>query len=209
LHYSSFYGSFITYEVYQDYLRNGKPDWVLQRGKDFFYISDMADWDGRTGNKIDSVSGCVEEGQLYHLNLLHLKKDFCFFAQIDGDNDFLDKNVFITLGGERRRCFIEKTEPIFFGSLRTGNKLVFISPAAFADSEKPFGVPADMALIPGYVSRAGYNIAMNHPKPLQRLVPAGAVYWFSEGFSLSEKIVNDICDFEQGFGSFLLAGGRK
>jgi CRISPR type III-B/RAMP module-associated protein Cmr3 len=191
--------------MYQKYLKREIDGCKIKRNRDLFYISDMADWDGRTGNQIDETKGRTAEGQLYNLSLLHLKEDFCFFMQVSGDENTLDHISSITLGGERRRCFLEKAQVINMAQ-NSGDKLVVTSPCRFDDSARPFGYETAMALVNGYQKMGGYDMAENKPKPLKRLVMPGAVYWLKETVKNIET-KDEL--FRQGFNGCQLMGGQS
>ncbi len=197
---------FVSQSNFYRYLKNNDDDWFFKRGRDFFYIEDLAKWESRTGNEIDPKTGRTKDGQLYNLSLVKLQEQFSFFCQVDGDDGAMDKVQSILLGGEKHRCFLEPTKPVEIPG-GFGNKMLLLSPTEFSQEGKALIESAALGLVENTVNLAGYDLVKNQPKPLRKMQPTGTVYWFENQLTNLDSLITEE-DYKQGLGTQVICGGN-
>ena len=152
----------------------------------------------RLGIALDSKLRTASDGQLYTTEAIALCEGVQLVADIQGAPDF-PTNGNLRLGGDGRGAGFEtgtlkplpnvQAKAITSGKL----KLVLTSPAVFANGWKLPSQADDgriqfaggsarvvTASVPRHHVISGWNLAEWKPKPAERVVPMGSVYWLDE-----------------------------
>lgn len=195
----------------KNYLAGERPHQFLEKRD--FYEREL-----RTGTKISSKTGTVEEGMLYTLEFLRLKELAGFLLEIDVDESLVPEGL-ISLGGERRGSYCERIKNSDMdsdflellsgseiknkirGKIRERLKLYLLTPAIFKNGWFPDFLNPDgegkvgslrlrlvAAVVGKPVSISGWDLAHRGPKPLKRAIPSGSVYFFE----IKEGSVEDV-----------------
>lgn len=189
-----------------------------------------SDW--RLGIALDSTSRTASEGQLYTTEAIALQKDIFLTVSMLGANDF-PKEGTLRLGGDGRAAGFESVALSQLDTIQATDKrikLLLTSPAIFGKgSQLPSledkqddriyfeGGSAKVvaASIPRHQVVSGWDLANWQPKPAERVVPTGAVYWLDDiqysGTSLQTALQNLLlCHLDpqrkaEGYNACLLA----
>ncbi|MDR7420763.1 MAG: type III-B CRISPR module-associated Cmr3 family protein [Armatimonadota bacterium] len=152
--------------------------------------------DARLGIALRPGTRTVETGRLYTSDAVAFHPDTGFLVGVAGAAGLLPYGGLLRLGGDGRGAAIEPVvvrEP--WTRLPTGDRfrVVLSTPGLFPSGWCPLPLDADTdpllrlprfeaRLVAAAVPRAqvvsGWDLARDRPKPAQRVVPAGAVYWF-------------------------------
>lgn len=157
----------------------------------------------RMGIVIDDESGTVEEGKLFTTPFIRMNMDegVGFLVSFKLGKNQLSANQMIRLGGDgklaslipveyNRDAFNEKLKKALTNTTRF--KAVVTTPAIFEKGWVPDGIDPETgkgtlnavqvalksASVGRYTAIGGWNVAENKPKPTQRAVTPGAVYYF-------------------------------
>lgn len=165
--------------------------------KDLIKTSELWKSEWRLGIALDSASRTASDGQLYTTEAIALQKDVFLAVAIAGANDF-PKEGTLRLGGDGRAAGFNSVTLSSLPTIQTKDKrikLVLTSPAIFSKgSQLPSledkqdgriyfeGGSANIvtASIPRHHVISGWDLANWQPKPAERVVPTGAVYWLDD-----------------------------
>lgn len=154
-----------------------------------------SDW--RLGIALDSTSRTASEGQLYTTEAIALQKDVFLTVSMLGANDF-PKQGTLRLGGDGRAAGFEVATHSLLPTIQAKDKrikLLLTSPAIFSNgSDLPSlqdlkdgriyfdGGSARVVTtsIPRHHVISGWDLAKWQPKPAERVVPTGAIYWLDD-----------------------------
>lgn len=180
--------------------------------------SDVFEREFRVGIGIDSSRKAVEEGLLYSMQMLRMKKayrsseesyGFLIEMYIAQENalaeekddtqriyDALKEGGWATMGGERRAVGFQAFDtPAPRVSSLDGNLLYLATPAVFSDGWKPDGSLASLiaAAVPRYEPIGGWRLDPGSSggggaKEMHRCVPAGSVYFFNNTIAVPPAI---------------------
>ena len=187
----------------------------------------------KTGIKRSRKTLSSEEGHLYRISMIRLKRETSFYIEIEGLSSYPQEGK-VQLGADWKIVKIEKTEEDLLKELREIDfllnnkifKIYFATPAIFKKgwipdwiNEKTFegnykGIKLKLIAcsIGKYKLIGGWDLANNRPKPMYKAVPSGSVYYFKILDDTSaEKIkevfhLKNISDIkpEEGFGLSLV-----
>jgi CRISPR-associated protein Cmr3 len=180
--------------------------------------SDIFEREFRVGIGIDASRKAVEEGLLYSMQMIRMKKEYhpyeknygflieMHIAQEDAPDqeekndtqriyDVLQADGWSTMGGERRAVRFKAFDTDTSHLSTKGNLLYLVTPAVFSGGWKPDNVPADpvAAAVPRYQSIGGWQLdprksGGGHNKEMRRCVPAGSVYFFDNEIAIPPDI---------------------
>ncbi len=213
----------------KDYLNKGSEIRLLKQ-EEFFRF------ENKIGIARERTTLISREGHLYRIPLIRLKKGVSILVKIEGVKDIPESGI-LQIGGEGKTAKIQKiSNPIddfenFDVELKDKIfKIYFATPCIFKKGWLPSWIDENSfvgeyngiklklicACIGKYKSIGGWNMASNEPKPLQRAIPAGSVYYFEIcDESDINKIKNafhfkNISDVfpEEGFGLTFIGGVR-
>lgn len=174
-----------------DYLA-GKPlgsKALIERGT-------LWETDARLGIALRPGTRTVETGRLYTSDAVAFQQDTGLLVGVAGAAGMVPEAGLVRLGGDGRGAALEPAvvhEP--WKRLPTGDRfrIVLATPGLFPSGWCPLPLDADtdpLLRLPGLEARlvaaavpraqvvSGWDLARDCPKPAQRVVPAGAVYWF-------------------------------
>lgn len=196
---------------------------------------DIFEIEYKIGIKRNRKTLSSEEGYLYRIPMIRLKKDVNFFIQIEGLNYYPERGI-IQLGGEGRIAEIKKYDNDLLKDLRDINfefknnifKLYLATPAIFNNGWLPEWIDKSNyegkyngirlkligCIIGKYNLIGGWNLANQKPKPMFKAVPSGSIYYFKILNDTSpEKVketfhLKNISDVnsEEGYGLSLIGG---
>lgn len=173
--------------------------------------------DARVGIGMNPATGSVEEGKLFSAQAVAFKEGVGFVATVKGA--IPPKEGLLRFGGDGRAASIKVanlqiTEPKY--SIISKAKrcaLILTSPALFPDGwllpgldkEQNFKAKGISArLVAAAITRpeiiSGWDLAKQQPKPAQKVVPAGSVYWLDELNATPEALQEFV---EQGLSTSL------
>lgn len=211
----------------KDYLKSKKERFPTIRSKEFFL------YEPKVGITRERGTLTAKEGHLYRISLIRLKKDVSLISVVDGVSDLPEAGLF-QLGGERKGAKFEAMKENVFGTLEDIElnfenrlfKIYLATPAVFNKGWFPKWIDEKslegnyngikLKLIGCAVGKpilvGGWDIAKRKPKPLQKAVPAGSVYYFeildnSDSANIKESFhLSNISDInpEEGFGLALV-----
>lgn len=155
----------------------------------------------RVGIALDTATRRADDGKLFSLQAMACMKDVGFAVRVQGTE--LKPGV-LRLGGDGRGARLEPAsvawpEPDWTGIARAGRARLLLTsaglfprgwlPTGSGDADARNGAPFELrgvrarivcAAVPRAQVVSGFDLAKWHPKPAQRAVPAGAVYWLDE-----------------------------
>jgi CRISPR-associated protein Cmr3 len=177
---------------FEKYLRGG----TIESG-DLVSTRELWQTDSRLGIALNENSRAAETGRIYTTEAVALRPDVGFVVGVAGASGRLPQDGLIRLGGDGRGATLEKAgvDPLWFRTPQTpGFRLILATPGLFPQGWLPprvcrgqdgytlrfRGLRARLhaAAIPRYQVISGWDLARWKPKPAQRVVPAGSVYWF-------------------------------
>ena len=153
----------------------------------------------KTGIKRSRETLSSEEGNLYRIPMIRLKREVSLFVDIDGLDSYPQEGM-VQLGADWKVVKIEKTEKDLFKELREIDfqlnnkifKIYFATPAIF-----------EKGWIPGWIDNSnfkgeyneinlklvacstgkynligGWDLVNKKPKPMYKAVSAGSIYYF-------------------------------
>jgi len=199
-------GWFLTLDGMSTWLAGGIPS----TGQ---FVSSRQLWTSevRTGVGLDGNRRQHAEHQLYTFGFIRLHKKVSLGFELSGGT--LTAGKFARFGGENRAAAIESA-PLLSEKVRqmdisptqdVGCTAVAVTPALFPSGSLPHGKSIESAVVPGAILAGGWDLANDRPKPLQRAVPAGSVYYMKEQ---PQSIIESWPDkTEEGYGLMLI--GRQ
>ncbi len=154
--------------------------------------------DDRVGVALAPDTRSAEEGKLFTVQGVALKQDVGFLVEVTGAEP--PATGLVRLGGDGRSAALSTVgairwpRPDYAALAGAGRcRLVLTSPALFPggwrlpsqDETGRFqaqGIRGQVvcAAIPRHGVVSGWDLAQRHPKPAERAVPAGAVYWIED-----------------------------
>ncbi|WP_457676799.1 type III-B CRISPR module-associated Cmr3 family protein [Thiolapillus sp.] len=153
--------------------------------------------DFRIGVGLDTDTRRADDGKLFSMQAVALTPGYGFLVHIDGAEPPIDG--LLRFGGDGRAVRIHTvahTPPAVNTTAlaRAGRcRLILTSPALFADGWRLPGMTPDgrielkglrgrvvSASIPRAEVISGWDLSRRRPKPAERAVPAGSVYWIEE-----------------------------
>lgn len=151
----------------------------------------------RIGIGLSGDKRTADEGKLFSSVAVALKEGVGFLVAVAGANP--PTAGMLRFGGDGRAASIENAsvslpEPDYEGISRAGCcRLVLTSPGLFPLGWKLPGTGPDFrvslgnvrgrvscACVPRFETISGWDLARRMPKPAQRVVPSGSVYWLDE-----------------------------
>lgn len=151
----------------------------------------------RIGIGMRSDKRAAEKGNLFSSVAVSLKEAVGFLAAVAGA--IPPTEGMLRFGGDGRAAGIEKAnvslpEPDYEAISRAGCcRLVLTSPGLFCEGWRLPGTGSDnrvslgnvrgrmaCACVPRFETISGWDLAKREPKPAQRVVPSGSVYWLDE-----------------------------
>jgi len=174
-------------------------------------------------------TGSAEEGKLYRVELFRPKSDVGILLDWrapDGAKFTLPAEGFFNMGGEAKSVWYTSSPQAVNISLPalTGNvfKIVLCTPTLFEQGWLPAGIDPNtlrgqwrghtVEVLAAALDRpthlGGFDMKKNHPKPMRRAVPAGAVYYLKTDAEDLSAVLQDfhgqcLSEFDldcQGFG---------
>lgn len=156
-------------------------------------------YDARLGIALDSQARTAATGHIYTAEAVALAKDIGFLVGVDGVEDaVLPKSGLLRLGGDGRGAQVSPARAprltVDWARIERERrfKVMTLTPGLFAHGWSWLD-PADglwrcgesqarcvAASVPRAEVVSGWDLANQRPKPAQRTVPVGAVYWFAE-----------------------------
>ena len=173
--------------------------------------ADLWRLDSRVGIGMNAATGSVAEGKLFTVQAIALATGVGFVADTVGVN--LSRVHLLRFGGDGRGATCQPiTQPsptVGYVALAQNKrmKLVLTAPALFADGWLPNGVARNdsgaytlnatgisatltCAAVPRMEVASGWDLAQHAPKMAERVVPAGAVYWFDAVEASAEALAD-------------------
>jgi len=219
---------FLDIASLKDYLMDNKIT-VRFTEKDKIFLKEK-----KTGIKRSRKTLSSEEGYLYRIPMIRLKKEASLFVEINGLSNYPEGGV-LQIGGEGKTAKIEKKEndnllmtlmDIDFKFENKVFKLYFATSAIFKKgwipdwiNEKTFegnydGIKLKLIAcsIGKYKLIGGWDLANNRPKPMYKAVPSGSVYYFKILDDTSAERIKEVLHLknisdinpEEGFGLSLV-----
>ncbi len=213
----------------KDYLK-GKGDIKFLKQEKFFRF------ENKIGIARERTTLTSKDGHLYRVPLVRLEKGVSILVKIEGVKDIPESGI-LQIGGEGKTAKIQRVSnsindfdnfdvelenkifKIYFATpciFKKGWLPSWIDENSFEGEYKGIKLKLICACIGKYKSIGGWNMASNQPKPLERAIPAGSVYYFEIcNESDLNKIKNafhfkNISDVfpEEGFGLTFIGGVR-
>lgn len=186
-------GYWLTQQGWADYLQGSVPN-----AKQLVHSSELWVLDARVGIGMERATRRVEEGKLFTAQAVAFKPGTGFVAAVSGARPPADG--LLRLGGDGRAAAITPIslslpQPDCQKLLADRRcRIVLNSPGLFPQGWKLPGTDADQRVnLPGGISArlvsaavpraetlSGWDLAAQKPKPAQKVVPAGSVYWLDE-----------------------------
>lgn len=152
--------------------------------------------DERVGVGLDAATRRADDGKLFSMQAICFADDVGFLTESDGSAE-VPAPCMLRLGGDGRGAHAERVEPGLPGGpsaealLQVGAlRIILSSPGLFPDGWRMPGMAADgtwelhgvrgrvvAAAVPGFGVVSGWDMLKRAPKPAQRVVPTGSVYW--------------------------------
>lgn len=185
-------GYWLTESGFNTYLKGKLPTI-----KDLIKTSELWKSEWRLGIALNSESRTASDGQLYTTEAIALKKDIFLMVSIAGANDFPQQGT-LRLGGDGRAAGFNTITPSSLPTIQVKDKrikLLLTSPAIFGKGSQLSSLEDKQngriyfeggsakvvaASIPRHHVISGWDLANWQPKPAERVVPTGAVYWLDD-----------------------------
>ncbi|MDR3352270.1 MAG: hypothetical protein LBO00_04520 [Zoogloeaceae bacterium] len=191
-------GYCLTLAGWQTVLRGELPSDTQQHWRK---ISELWRVDERVGIGMDTATRSVVEGRLFTVQVVAPQPGMGFLATVTDAE--LPKGGALRFGGDGRavavlRADVPLPEPDYAALARARRcRLILASPGVFAAGWLPAGAaPVEgntaafalhgvrgkitAAAVPRFETISGWDLANWRPKPAQRAVPTGSVYWLDE-----------------------------
>lgn len=163
----------------------------------------------RIGVGLDPRSGRAADGALFSTQAVSFCSGVGFMACIDGAE--MPERAMLRLGGDGRaavatHCMAPIASDADSGILETivrqrRARIVLRTPALFPDGWRLPGMQADgsfslgavtgrvrCAAVPRGQTISGWDLALGRPKPAERVVPVGSVYWLDELTATADQL---------------------
>ncbi|WP_027003411.1 type III-B CRISPR module-associated protein Cmr3 [Hugenholtzia roseola] len=172
----------LTDTAINNYLK-GKINGSIEATK----ISDAYKTEAKIGIARQNTTRTADEGKLYRMNMLR-PNDVKICIEFTGLDDFAPKGL-LRLGAENKLAVYEKTEIHVLNTpkeLGENFKIYLATPAIFTNGYYPTKVFENANLqvelttcaVGKYLNVGGFDMQKREPKPMQKAVPAGSVYYF-------------------------------
>lgn len=173
--------------------------------------SALFDFDRRTGIGVNPDRLTAEEGLIYGVSLLALKKDVILYAEVSGPEEPLrllpGNPTPIPLGGEGRRAGLQKVEVVKWPRMSSNEGrtlLLLTTPGIFGE---PYWRPSNLspvaAAVSGSVAVSGWDLARKGPKPTRFGPEAGSVYFLDRPLDPPRDSLCEGEDAALGWGTFV------
>jgi CRISPR-associated protein Cmr3 len=181
----------------------------------FVKTTDLWLSDPRLGIALDADARTAEKGRIYTTDTVAPGSDTGFIVGVAGADGCLPKQGLLRLGGDGRGAKIEPWQPTTrppWEKVPSGPRfrMILATPGLFPNGWLPPGVERTesgelafqlhelkarlvAASIPRSKVVSGWDVAREDPKPAQRMVPPGAVYWF-EIMAGDSSVLQEIAD---------------
>jgi CRISPR-associated protein Cmr3 len=222
---------YFTHQELQKYLLGEIPT-------DFMKTSKLYERESRFGIEVDNSKQIVQEGRLYQTEFIRCDKNIGLYVEIDGIQRLSDdpNSQLVAIGGENRVASYSEVNQIDWGDLQkqlisklkvsAGFKLYLATPTVFKQGWLPEWIDSlnfignyhgiEVKLVATAIGRyqtiGGWDVAYNRPKPTNRAVSAGSVYYFTTDASPEDifkvfhwqNFADDNDDARIGFGLGLI-----
>jgi len=195
-------GYFMGEEGFLDYL-----DGRIPSPSALVHQSDLWEIDPRVGIGLDVQSRTASEGRLFSSETIALKPNVGFVVDVVGASGLIAERALLRFGGDGRAAQMEKIETFKRKGASTKNRfrLVMTTPGIFSHGPYPVS-PVDpgpiveggavVRLLSAAVGRSqtvsGWDLARHGPKPAQKAVPVGSVYWFQVVEGDPSRLIDDL-----------------
>lgn len=159
--------------------------------------------DPRLGIALDPEARTVKAGAIYTTDAVSLKADTHLIAVFCGEN--IPQEGLLRLGGDGRAAKIEKADERIAKALKDfgrpeahwkGFRMILATPGLFPSGWLPPGIDQNekdgqlrlrlddltatlkAAVVSRHLTVSGWDLALQRPKPAQRVIPVGSCYWF-------------------------------
>lgn len=143
--------------------------------------------DARLGIALDPQRRSAADSMIYTTETVAMRRDVGFLVGYTGAAALPDATL-LRLGGDGRGASVSKTlaaapQPDWERiAAEKRFRLILTTPGLFADGWHPAPLPA--TLVAAVASRnetiSGWDLLSRRPKPAQRVVPTGSVYWYDK-----------------------------
>jgi len=186
-------GYWLTQQGWSDYLKG-----TLPTAAQLVHSSELWVFDSRVGIGMDRATRHVEEGKLFTAQAVAMQPGVGFVAAVSGA--LPPEDGLLRLGGDGRAAAITPArvslpQPDYQQLVAERRcRVVLNSPGLFPQGWKLPGTDADQrvnlpggitarlvsAAVPRAETLSGWDLAARKPKPAQKVVPAGSLYWLDE-----------------------------
>ncbi len=186
----------ITDASINNYLK-GKIKSAIQATK----ISDAYKIESKMGIGRQNETHTTEEGKLYRVNMLR-PNDIKICIEFEGLDDFAEKGL-LRLGAENKLATFEKISieklPIP-QNLEKEFKIYLSTPAIFDNGYYPTQIFKNANVevelltcaVGKYLNVGGFDMQKREPKPMQKAVPAGSVYYYRLKSGNLQDLLNEL-----------------
>lgn len=185
-------GYWLTQEGWQNYLNGKSPG-----ANDLLPSQKLWSLENRVGIGMTEEKRAAEAGKLFTTQTIILHKNIGFLTGIEGCSP--PKEGLLRFGGDGRAAMIKsvgynQSEPdykIIANEKRC--KIVLTSPGLFENGWLVTGADSDgyfecgsikarlvSACVPRSETVSGWDLALQKPKPAEKVVPTGSVYWLDQ-----------------------------
>ncbi|NOZ70132.1 MAG: hypothetical protein GXP46_13030 [Deferribacteres bacterium] len=161
--------------------------------------SELWSTDPRLGIALDSVTRTAEETRIYTTDTIVLAKGIGFLCLFSCEKGYLPADGLVRVGGDGRgaEIFEYPDAPSDLGRPQKGwqrFRMILATPCPSVNGWLPpvvkkrddgcyieldgFKARLVSAAVPRYEVISGWDVAIRKPKPAQRMIPAGSVFWF-------------------------------
>jgi CRISPR-associated protein Cmr3 len=193
------HSGFVRKSAFEEYLKTNKPFTIQE-------LSKIIIIEPKIGIAKSTETHSSEEGKLYRVEMIRLKKDIKFIVNFE-DLNLPDKGL-LKLGGEGKTVSYVKVQDNIdvkfpdFSENEKYFKLILSTPGIFDNGWLPSWIDEDkldgeieglnIRLIAVTIGKpiyiGGFDMAIGRPKPMYKAVPAGSVYYFK----LLNGTMNDV-----------------
>ena len=174
---------------------------ALTAKDDLINASELWKLDARVGVGLDAATGRADDGKLFTVQAVAVKRCVGFLAGVEGtEGTDLPNSGMVRLGGDGRAAAVhavngfQAIEPDYAAIAKSGRcRIVLTTPGLFPEGWKLPGLSFELnwqfrglsaKLVAAAVPRAevvsGWDLAKWQPKLAQRVAPTGSVYWLDE-----------------------------
>ena len=205
-------GYWLTYKGLKQYLAGILPD-----TNEVVSVKDLWKTDYRLGIALDADTWSAKEHAIYTSDAVVLAEDTGFLVEVDSRDT---PTGTIRLGGDGRAAQVIENPKFkapwrsdqLFNKLKNTDrfKVILATPGIFSQGWLISGVEADdkgyflrykglhaqlvCAKVQRYTTISGWDLLHRRPKPAQRAVEAGSVYYFEVKRGTPEEFIQDVLD---------------